>query len=192
VAAREAEFDAVRFRNDEESREWADRLDDAFIRAISVPELEALNTYGGAGYLRLNSALRARRGLPQEWEDLLPLLDSATQKVSLDRDVVLFRGSAATSVGASPPEMLVGTIIRDRGFVSTSIDPRAAEDFVRDNPDPLVFEIIARTGQRVAFVGGIEREVLLPRNLRFLVVGFHPSRVIGERALPTLQLEILQ
>jgi hypothetical protein len=190
--AREAEFNAARFRDDDESRAWADRLDDAFVRSISVPELEALNTYAGAGYLRLNSALRARRDLPQEWEDLLPLLDSATYKAILDRDVVLFRGSAASTMGVMALESLVGTIIRDRGFVSTSIDPHAAEDFVRDQPDPLVFEILARGGQRVAFIGGIEREVLLPRELRFGIVRFHPFRMIGEHAWPTLHMEIIQ
>jgi hypothetical protein len=85
---------------------------------------------------------------------------------------------------------LVGTIIRDRGFVSTSIDPLAAEDFVRDQTDPLVFEILGRPGQRVAVVGRIEREILLPRNLRFVVSAFHHARAIGERSWPTLQLEI--
>jgi hypothetical protein len=192
VAAREAEFDSARFRDDAESRAWADRLDDAFVRSISVSELEALNTYAGAGYLRLNSSLRARRVLPQEWEELLPFLDNATRKAILNRDVVLFRGSTATTMGKLAPESLVGTIIRDRGFVSTSIDPRAAEDFVRDQTDPLVFEILARSGQHVAFVGGIEREVLLPRGLQFRIVGFYPSRVIGEHAWPTLLMEIIQ
>lgn len=157
---------------------------------LTDPELKALQEYVGISYSYINGKLRTGiNTLGPKSRDKLPAwidaIDSALAKSSVPKDVAVFRGllSSATARFANlkSPNDLVGKIITDSGFISTSLDPLIAVGFAAapstGTVAGTVFELRVPKGSRGAYLGGYdfakgEKELLLPRGSKFRVVQY--------------------
>lgn len=122
-------------------------------------------------------------------KEITRVLDAAFKDKGnrLSKDSKLYRGVKDSSLIAS---MKVGSVITDKGFVSTSYDPEVAAGFSRDETSEEETEgglitINARKGQPAMGMenmseGGGEQEVLLPRNSKFKVVSKRGNKVTLE------------
>ena len=98
------------------------------------------------------------------------ILASAPQ---LNEDIYVFRGSSKSilgSMGELPVKDLIGKTLYDKGYISTSLIPKQANNFAKD-----VFTIIkVPEGTKGAYIGHLstlldEHEFLLDKGLRIVV-----------------------
>ncbi|WP_157246059.1 ADP-ribosyltransferase [Nonomuraea typhae] len=131
--------DALRHTSNAEGRAWA--RDNMPLPDLTAKELRALESYGGNGYQRINSGLRAKAVDPGVvWSpDVaaeIAAMDRALAKSQLPSDVVLHRGVGkgfleAVGVDIESPahmEALEGAVITEPGYLSTSVGRRAGFD----------------------------------------------------------------
>lgn len=103
-------------------------------------------------------------------------LDSAISKSALPHDMTLYRGMQGS------PGHMVGRVLRDKSFISTTFSEKTARSFAGGNT---LLRITAHKGQHAAFLPGVgghqnsEHEFLLPRNARIRVTGHAPSLADG-------------
>lgn len=153
----------------------------ANVKRLTRPMKEALRNYanfasetnlylreGSAGLKKLKPVFKG--GLKQTttvagMKKVTKDLDKVLRKSTLDTNMTLYRGSPHL------PKLKSGDIFVDRGFVSTSRDPLTAYQFGKtpytSNSPGMV--IAAKKGQSGYNLKGEEREVILPRNLKFRV-----------------------
>ena len=104
-------------------------------------------------------------------QDKIAFLDEAFSVPSaiIPENIVVYRTISHASY--SKP---VGTIFKDKGFVSTSLTRDALKDFTEDfrlnNKRARIFEIRVPKGSSGAWIDSGSTEVLLNRNTRFRVV----------------------
>lgn len=111
-------------------------------------------------------------------------LDSAISKTSLVQDTILYRGLATDRT------FPVGTRFTDKGYTSTTYQPYMAEEFAHLRSTgksdvisesqafggrPQVLELSVPGGTRAMEGDEAVGEVILPRNLTFLVTGKDPT-----------------
>ena len=164
------------------------------VKIYPPDEYEALKDYTGSLYEEINSHLRFGNNVSGYVKDTIAKLDKAMERDTLDRDVLLLRGSDIGIFSEEiqegiwdNPEMLVGTTFHDKGFMSTSIS--ATNGFYKNG---LLFHIKAPKGTKGAFVQplsefGSEYEFLLPRGTTLKIV---ESRL--ERYTVVLTAEVVQ
>lgn len=163
---------------DEEFTEWKKQL--------SGGQVDSLSLYADEYYNEINEWNRTHPD-QRNWEEVLPEgegdlnsslsritrnLDSAIVKGTLKEDTILFRGIDYD------PKLQVGDTFMDRGFVSTSVNRFASEEFAAlgGEGSQTMFEIDYSAGLPAAYVSTVagnkgETELLLPRNVEFEVVG---------------------
>jgi hypothetical protein len=144
--------------------------------ALLPDEREALALYKDfSDYL--NAGLRSGQ-LSQELIQRRDALDCALQKGMSTHSLVLYR---ATCANYFPTE--VGAEFTDPAFVSTSLNPEGLVAFYcADAPAKLVIEYPANRPLACFECdsgGGAENERLLPRDIKFRVLG---SKVVADRA----------
>lgn len=128
-----------------------------------------------------NTALRKGGALDQESAKVISGLDSIINRSVLQEDAKVYRG---VSADASIIDMFNKKgVMKDRAFVSTSVDKAFAEDWVSntlsDQLAPVIMEINLPKGFKAhkidyATVGTAfsnENEVILPRGLEFDITG---------------------
>ena len=163
--------------------------------AIYVENLEdthGLGLYILAGYKPINGYLRANM-TDDAWFSFAGSRMLIKKKVSeidsqmnhtLESDCYVYRG-----VNGSP-NLDTGLEFVDRGFVSTTIRADIAESI--ENGKNTVFRIKVPKGTKVAMIQGLEKEVLLPRNLKFRVIGRGDFQIIGGKPnVLTYDLEVV-
>ncbi len=102
---------------------------------LTKEESDAVEEYCGPGFMSINKALRGKEKITPEVQEKVKLLDSAMDKFPLKDNITVFRGIKSTKfLGPTPTEKkLVGSIISDKGFTSTSMNTQTAAQFAMSN-----------------------------------------------------------
>ena len=177
----EAEMDAA----SETSRTWR-----------SGEDKRALRDYTMDGYEDLNRAVGNAKGdLSKVDPGLLErvrMLDRATTFGLLKTRATLYRSVNAERLGGDLDSM-VGKVITDHTFASTSTSPEIAERFARENKNRSIMRISTSAETRGAWLDGDteltthprESEYLLPRGSKFKVTNV---RKVAGRAIIDVEL----
>ncbi|HEX9061422.1 MAG TPA: ADP-ribosyltransferase, partial [Clostridia bacterium] len=155
----------IKFFNTSEAQSWGSSSYSTWKNALSASEKSAITAYtGDECYQNINAVLR---GLESEYEgnnaEIVQELSQALSKSSIPQNITLYRGASKAMLGNLqnlPPEELVGEVISDKAFMSTSLVPAGAF-----NGD-LTLIIEAPSGAEGAYIGNMsyypgEAEVLL-------------------------------
>jgi hypothetical protein len=143
-----------------------------------------LSDYTGDNYSPMNGCLRGITDCSPSVEDLNA--DAAAAMRPLPRSITTFRGAALSALGVSDPADLsgmVGAVVSDPGFSSTSIDSSIANQFSFSSPVPrnqqALMQIEIPEGAPAAYAEGIsqnagEFEVVMPPGTRFEIAEVIP------------------
>lgn len=173
-----------------------------------------LNNYTHKWDGRINSYLRKneRPDSDPDWANYtrddvregIKWLDVATQEGRLAEDTWLYRGYGNNDMAKwiDKPQDLVGTVLRDPAFQSTSRDFEVAHGFVMSSKDEarVYMKIRGRKGKKAAPIEEISRyqdeyEVILPRDTKYLVVDVKKEVITSYRGKYTrfdIEVEILE
>lgn len=151
-------------------------------KRLSEDQLHALASYSGNGYKEVNDCARRLRKCEKFTAEYIRRIDSAMHP--LPSDVVVWRGVSGKSAFVQrlkSGKKIIGAVITDKGFTSTSIDPFSGEDFAK----AFLLRIEVPKGTRAVWIGsslgvanssaGGEDELLLARNGRYEVTGVGKS-----------------
>ena len=138
-------------RNDDKAiikltgKEWSDNL--------SPSERSAIRDYTGTSYVNINAVLR---GLESDFDvgnhERASLIHSALSQSSIPQSCTVYRGASLNSLGNyanATDEELIGNIISDDGFMSTSLNREDAFG------GEIRYEISVPEGANGAYVGYI-------------------------------------
>lgn len=166
------------FSTPKEAETWIDEKALAWNQLLTPEELRAVRTYKGSKgdeYQKINNYLRQRGSLTeaeqQKVRQLLPALDSALRKGTIDRALRLYRG-------VRPYEGLdyqVGAVVLDRAYFSLTADRDLAHSLAGTFEPGFVLEMLVPAGKRAGFpdrlgVSEGELEVLLGRGTLYTVL----------------------
>lgn len=159
------------------------------VKQLKPEEHDALVSYAGTGYMKLNKDLRSGT-LSGRYEEMAGHLDSAMGKAEpFKTPVRVWRGVNLQLLDAHQFAQNLDRALADGGmyvppdYQSTSMNPHIAHTF--SSKDAPLLEIVARHGIPMTAVmdpseaqydslqheGGNEHELLLPRQSKFKVVG---------------------
>ena len=140
-----------------------------FVGTPSPEQIAAAKYYTGPGYVPLNNALRFGGEMPKPVQARMRELDAAVAKSVVKQDTTVYRGVVG---GAWLPHNLApGTLIEDRGYMSTATDPTG-----QYGGDTKMIIRVPRGAHALDLFGhGLthhadEKELLLPRNTALRVV----------------------
>ena len=161
------------------------------IGELSTPEKASVKNYASSSYETVNSGLRYGwepniRNIPDDPETLalfkqeVVYLDRVMEASYLSEDLTLYRGAVSkdfTNISLDEAQNLIGQVIEDKGFVSTSLDRTYADIGFGGNKNQQVgFIIKAPKGTHGVDLNGLkvskykdEQEILLNRNMKFRV-----------------------
>lgn len=120
----------------------------AWTKSLTPDEVKAAQFYKGTGYKSINQGLR-HGGLSDLNRRRVDLLDSAIRKGALPKDTKLYRQSALGAFGPDGPR--VGQVVRDDGFVSTSLRRQLQGDY-RHHAKTVITEIAVPAGTHGAWM----------------------------------------
>lgn len=118
---------------------------------------------------------------------VVPGLDSALSRGRAPRDMMTYRSADRIGdLNASNAESMIGKVVSDPSYLSTTIDPFGAFYGTGTRPRNTLFDILVPRGARSGYAGGIsnwekEKELILPRS--------QPLRVEAVRDIPTITHE---
>lgn len=180
--------DAALRENADDAQQWRN--------ALSPGEVDAILHYTADGHYDINASLA--RGVDQKHIAYIDELDSALIKapyrlgaqtyyrgVDCPADELQRYGHPARWMQRTYP---IGSTVDIPGYMSTSTSPHIAQKFCGDNG--IVFEVRTREGAHLGHlsaVGGGESEVLMPRGIRWRVIG-SSSSTQSPHAKPTVYL----
>jgi len=156
---------------------------------LSNFEAHAANDYSEWGYDVLNKKLRGDvKGLDSTSASRADRIDtalsSAFRKAAIPADVVVWRGAKTLSESITP-----GSILKDSGYVSTSLARRTATIFTEtityNQPSGVLFKINIKKGSPALVLGKLskyphEGEVLLPKGTIFKVTHVGPKATLTQ------------
>jgi hypothetical protein len=189
----------VTFTNLNDAARWGEEFFASILPSLTDEEISALQFYKHGGYAFLNRMLRDGEGkvipfpLTDEWLTVYNL-DSAISKSILPQ-VTLYRGQWLTPGKRRKFDagVLVGEIIWNTGFCSTSLLFEEAEEYFLQHPeDSAILQTVTPLGMEGIYldVKEIENlrqcEVLLPRGLDWRVL--HAERDTENRRIVTAEL----
>ena len=164
---------------------------------LSDEEQEAVGSYIEAMYRDINDFYR--NGSRSEAE-LAETFDTAYKKasISLGKEEFLYRGWEITSNSDSRdwiPNLKVGDVIEDKGFVSASSEERVAKDFANvlgesGRTGSVIFRIKAPRGTKVLAGNADESELILYRGTKTKVTKVDMF-VRGEKQNYEIELEVV-
>jgi len=157
----------------EEGKKQRRAIKDFF--GITPAENEAISAYQGSFYGSINSGLREGHVKSADARKYVQGLDQVFEKIAakggVPKAITVFRGTFPgldDNFDAFLESAKAGDMMFDEGFVSTSMDPKIAEDFSL-SPNGYLFEITVPKGTPALPVNDItgqltsESELLLPR-----------------------------
>jgi len=115
-------------------------------------EIDALDTYVSEKYKDINSYLRKGEKDNPELDKTISLIDSAISKNKLKEDIIVYRSLSGNQ-----------ELVEDKAFQSTSIDPYTSNTF--KTKEGKIYKLKIPAGTNYAYIGGGEKEMLLPRDL---------------------------
>ena len=149
-----------------------------FCSKLSPEQSGSIAGYSGSAYGYINDALRKRMpisSLPSGLDKQIINIHTALKDASLPEDTIVYRGASPSALGKYSKlsdDQLIGKIISDSAFVSTSLDyDVASKKFSKG----VVFVIEAPKGSKGAYIGDIsvyhdtEQEVLFDAGQVFKV-----------------------
>lgn len=170
--------------SDADTRTLTEVERDLYRKMLTKPETEdeqvAINGYSGNDFLPINDFLRKRAAgdeKPRQHEkhgEQIAHIDAVLRRSRMTEDVHVYRGLtgdiAKRALRAKP-----GSVIRDKGYVSTSLHSSVAADSF-SGEDGVVLKLMLPKGNRAYLMNGrgasnfaSEHEVLLPRGSRFRI-----------------------
>jgi hypothetical protein len=175
-----------------------EQLEDIYRASVALgDEARSVWAYLEIGHEDLNRWLRSGRGGTPELAAMAADLDAIITRFELPASMVVHRWikGGEFPTGPLPP----GTIITDHGFVSTGYELGALKEFAVGADVRL--ELTVPQGLNVIVVNGLpgvlpsanEREILLPRGVRFLVESDNTTgdvRVITATVLPPVRRDV--
>lgn len=123
-----------------------------FFQSLSPEQKEAVSIYTSSGHKSINRHLRSGEPISAEGEEYINNLRSALCSSRLRNGVTVYRGVDSDALpygGNISDEDLVGKVMIDRGFMSTSFSIDTAREFSHEN----VFVIDAPAGSQGTYVG---------------------------------------
>lgn len=154
-------------------------------KSTTPREKEAVDEYAGnAAYKVINDSLRSG-GDGGRLSRTVDLIDSALAKSSAPGDVVVYRG-ISKRVAKMLGDASEGSLIIDRGFVSTSVSSGVSDRYTGKRGTTVAIEVPygSRAGYADALNWSVEHmremEVLLPRNSVFRVKKSDGGRIVLE------------
>lgn len=172
---------------EKQAKELRDKLAAHRPKFASPSQHKALLAYKGSGYMPMNQALRKGEET-HETKELRDWLSTA----SLAEDVTLYRGISGSYATQLASMVVEGTVFRDRGFISTTVNEGFAKSWASHNGSSasLLMTIRAKKGQRAATARGAdegdsEYEVVVQADSRLRVVSF-------DFAARTMECELIQ
>jgi hypothetical protein len=150
-----------------------------------TPEFRAMLSYISTGHEAVNNLLRGVGEQPASVKeradvtDRVDLLRALADQYRLSQPIEVHRGITGTSE-VLPEGSAVGAIVTDSGFMSTTTNPRVAEEFSRglgSYEDDAVFRLVVPAGHPALPVTGLlgtrngEDEVILPPGSSFRITG---------------------
>lgn len=160
-------------------------------RPPSAEEKAAVKAYMTTRYREINGPLRDGKALADQDQESVHHLDALMRRSATEQEMTLWRGTSEIQSWKTPdvwpPENAIGTVIEDRGFVSTSPEERVAKNFGAD----VLFKITVPKGSRGLDLrdrdfGLNEAEFLLSRGSRFRITDESPAP--GGKRLIELEL----
>jgi len=137
----------------------------------NIGDNKSVDYYIGKGYIQINETLRRNENPTNELQQHIQVLDGFTSSATLQDNVILYRGIKEGHEIANRFGTLQGSVIDDKGFVSTTLDELEGMNFAGARHQfGVIMEIQASAGTKCGMVGTEEYEVLLPRGSRFEVV----------------------
>lgn len=140
---------------------------------LCVEERNSIFDYSGTAYKNINAVLRGRESdFTGNNHEIACYIHNILQRSSIPCDCVVYRGASVEALGEfgnCPDEQLIGMIITDNGFMSTSINSNDA--FSGD----IRLEISVPMGANGAYIGYIsqcghyESEVLFDCGQRLVI-----------------------
>ena len=95
-------------------------------------EIEAIRKYQGLGYLDMNGFLRGRlESVSKEVRTHVKNLQKAIKKVKIKENILVARGTTVSAIGGDWNDIQINDIIKDEGFMSTSLREETAIDFIK-------------------------------------------------------------
>ena len=170
-----------------EARRMGARL--AKTQKLTKDQDAVVNWYRDGGYTNINQQLRERAEQPdlleqqrKDWgaaftnKQAIEHLDAVLNKSSLPEAMVVYRGLRQAADGKRLLERQPGDVVRDEGFLSTSLSPQSAYwSFAHEGTGSgVLLRIVLPKGFKAAYISGsegVESEVLLQRGVSFEVVG---------------------
>jgi hypothetical protein len=152
-------------------------------KRMTNDEKQSLHWYQSAGHDRINAELRGSAKIRDQYtfDRTVGNIDGIMKRSKLNRDVTVYRGVLRETdhAQAEIARMKPGAIIRDRGYVSTTINPAVAKRFGSDDVHirirvpkgtHAIYMPKARPLSMVSRGKHNEYELLLARNLNYRVV----------------------
>jgi SPP1 gp7 family putative phage head morphogenesis protein len=164
-------------------------------------EQSGLVTYTGSSYRDMNNCLRFDEGCD---DDVETLNENATAGMRpLPRGVTTFRGANLQALGVgnvAALEGMVGAVVRDPGFSSSSIDSEVAESFTHGSSAPppgqaVLMQIETPAGAPAAYVENItenteEYELVMPPSTRYEILEVIPPATDGDPSVVRLRVVV--
>lgn len=150
-------------------------MDKDWRKGLTADEHQAVRIYTGESFGPMNNSLRdPKTAKTSEKSDLVKKVDGALAKSSLKQDTIVYRGVGDLSkLGIKgDPAHAIGQVIKDKGYTSTSLNPKVAEKY----DGAAVLRIKAPKGSKGASMGGVSRypkehEVLFARGSGVKITG---------------------
>ena len=173
------------FTTVDDPEDWAQEHYEGWEDDLERHERYAISDYTNSKYADINRALRYDDAeLLDIWRGHIDSIESALSKANTPEDIVTYRASRAMKtatgqrMGLEDTKKLVGSIINDKGFMSTSLDmDEALAGFagkVKTGQPPVLYKISVPAGTPGAAVRNLsamefEEEFLLQRGMKMLV-----------------------
>jgi hypothetical protein len=98
---------------------------------LTDEEIEAIRRYQGTWYLDMNNFLRGRiESISRNTKTYMKNMQKAIEKLKIKENIVVARGTTVSAIGGNWDNIQVDDIIKDEGFMSTSLREETAIDFV--------------------------------------------------------------
>lgn len=165
--------------------------------SLSDDEKRAVLAYAGESYKEVNKSIGEAKGnlsgVPENIRQQIEILDKAVSKGTLPENTMLLKGLDPSRLEGFPEartkealEALVGKVLTDHSFGSTTTSPKEAEMFAANHYfKGMVMRIEAPEGTKGLWLGDTSRtsqqehEFLLPRGSRYMVTGVVTTRQVS-------------
>lgn len=157
-------------------------FNDAIFDDLPEEQAQALADYTAGGYVGVNDGLRDD-DIDEKIQEQIELIDSAIQNTpNLPSDTKLYRGltSEAYNDAFNNGDLVVGDVIIEDGFMSTSIGQETPWLFTSKKNNGVFYEILAPKGTTGIYVEPVttqegELEWLLPKGTNLKIVSIDTS-----------------